>query len=215
MVFTTPDGKTFETKKEWKKHYLSLLQFKNVSDQHDLVRRAPIVNGQGFEIENVKNCTIMVLDNSEQVQIDAVEDSKIFIGACCSSVFIRDCKNCTFTVACKQLRTRDCDNIEINLFCISEPVVEATTNARIHPFNGSYAGIAKSFAAANLSVEQNTWYKVFDFSKDDASLPQPHFTVIRKVRAHFATVVPFSELLLLSRCRRWDPGAQVFVDVLF
>lgn len=123
-----------------------------------LVRRAPIVSGQGFEIENVKNCTIMVLDHSEQVQIDAVEDSKIFIGACCSSVFIRDCKNCTFTVACKQLRTRDCDNIEINLFCISEPVVEATTNARIHPFNGSYAGIADSFKAANLNVEQNTWF---------------------------------------------------------
>lgn len=35
MVFTTPDGKTFETKKEWKKHYLSLLQFKDVSDTHE------------------------------------------------------------------------------------------------------------------------------------------------------------------------------------
>lgn len=146
-----------------------------------LIRRAPIVSGQGFEIADVTNCTIMVLDHANQVQIDNAVKCKIFIGASSSSVFIRDCKDCTFTIACKQLRTRDCNNIDINLLCTSEPVVEATTNARIYPFNGSYAGIAEHLKAANLSVEKNTWHKVFDFSKDDASLPQPHFTVIRKV----------------------------------
>lgn len=42
MSYKTPDGKTFATKKEWKKHYLSLLKFENIEDKHDLVRKAPV-----------------------------------------------------------------------------------------------------------------------------------------------------------------------------
>lgn len=181
MPFTTPDGMTFETRKEWKKHYLTLVQVKNVEGQ-EIIRRSPIVGGQAFDIEHVKNCQILVLDHTEQVQIDFAEGCRIFIGACCSSVFIRNCRDCEFTVACKQLRTRDCNDIRVNLFCSSEPVVETTTNAKIFPFNGSYAGIKDHFLAANLDPGHNTWYKVFDFSKDasEAEVPQPHFSVVRK-----------------------------------
>ena len=42
MSYKTPDGKTFETKKEWKKHYLSLLKFENMENKHDLCRKAPV-----------------------------------------------------------------------------------------------------------------------------------------------------------------------------
>ena len=67
MSFKTPDGKTFETKKEWKKHYLSLLQFKDEENKHDLRRDHPIVAGQGFKMSNLKNCTAMLLDHCDQV----------------------------------------------------------------------------------------------------------------------------------------------------
>ena len=37
--FKTPDGKVFKTKKEWKKHYRSLLKFEKVENKNDLVRK--------------------------------------------------------------------------------------------------------------------------------------------------------------------------------
>ena len=39
MSFKTPDGKEFKTKKEWKKHYRSLLKFEKVENKNDLVRK--------------------------------------------------------------------------------------------------------------------------------------------------------------------------------
>ncbi len=71
---------------------------------------------QPFNITNVNNCTVMLLDHSNQIQIDKVKNSKVFVGPCCESVFIRDCRDCVFTVACKQLRTRDCVNCVFNLY---------------------------------------------------------------------------------------------------
>ena len=41
-------------------------------------------------------------------QIDDCEDCEIILGPVAGSVFFRDCKNLTVTVACAQLRTRDC-----------------------------------------------------------------------------------------------------------
>lgn len=62
------------------------------------------------------------------------------MGACCSSVFVRNCSNCTFTVACKQLRTRDCVDCTFYLYSMTEPVIETSTRMFFAPFNGGYPG---------------------------------------------------------------------------
>ena len=58
----------------------------------------------------------MLLDFSEQVQIDELNDTKVFIAASSETVFIRNCSNCVFAVACKQFRMRDCKSCSIYLF---------------------------------------------------------------------------------------------------
>mmetsp|Transcript_13090 Transcript_13090/g.38495 ORF Transcript_13090/g.38495 Transcript_13090/m.38495 type:complete len:95 (+) Transcript_13090:430-714(+) len=88
------------------------------------------VQGQPFDITNCKNSELIILDNCDQVQIDEVLDSKIFIGASSESIFVRNCSGCTFTIACKQLRTRDCSNCTFNLYCKTQPVIETSTDMR-------------------------------------------------------------------------------------
>jgi len=84
------------------------------------------VNGQPFDIAECRDCEITILDHCDQVQIDDVVGCKIFIGASCGSIFLRGCRDCTFTMACKQFRTRDCENCSVNLYCMTEPIIEAS-----------------------------------------------------------------------------------------
>jgi len=88
------------------------------------------VKGQPFDISSCKGCRLLLLDHSDQVQIDDVSDSRVFIAASSESVFIRNCSSCTFTIACKQFRTRDCTNCIFYLYSKTEPAIETSNNIR-------------------------------------------------------------------------------------
>lgn len=68
---------------------------------------------------------------------------RVFIAACVDSVFVRNCTGCVFTVACKQLRTRDCEDCEFRLYCKTEPIIETSHGMTFAPFNGAYVGHAE------------------------------------------------------------------------
>ena len=52
--------------------------------------------------------TILICDHSSQVLIDGLDDCRVLIGPTEGSVFVRDCSDCVFTIATKQLRVRNC-----------------------------------------------------------------------------------------------------------
>ncbi|EGB12705.1 hypothetical protein AURANDRAFT_7976, partial [Aureococcus anophagefferens] len=56
-------------------------------------------------------------------------------------VFVRDCKNCTVSLACQQLRTRDCADTTFYLYAATEPIVESSQNLSFAPFNVAYDGL--------------------------------------------------------------------------
>lgn len=142
----------------------------------DVIVRAPgEVAGQPFSIADCSDVTIALCDASETVQVDRVARCRIFIAASCESVFLRNCVDCVITLACKQLRTRDCANCTIFLYSKTDPVVEQSHGMLFRPFNGACARLGASMAAARLEPQHSHWRRVFDFSKDDAVLPQPHW----------------------------------------
>jgi protein XRP2 len=103
MLFKTPDGKEFATRTEWRDYMMeTFYSFKNKNNE-TLMKKPGDVDGQGFDIADCDGSTLIVMDNCEQVQIDEVKNSRIFIGACASSIFIRNCTNCTFYTSCRQL----------------------------------------------------------------------------------------------------------------
>ena len=69
----------------------------------------------------------------DQMQADRVSNCKIFIGPCSESVFLRNLTNCKVTVACKQLRTRDCVNCDIWLYAKTDPIIETSHHMRFAP----------------------------------------------------------------------------------
>eukprot|EP01029_Cantina_marsupialis_P009391 TRINITY_DN218_c5_g1_i1.p1 TRINITY_DN218_c5_g1~~TRINITY_DN218_c5_g1_i1.p1 ORF type:complete len:874 (+),score=245.68 TRINITY_DN218_c5_g1_i1:123-2624(+) len=177
FAFTAPDGKGFDDRQAYRKYvFNTFYTFRDKTDDK-LIKYPGDIDGQPFNIENVKSSEICLLDHSATVQIDLLQDCKVFVGPCMESVFIRDCKNCTFTIACKQLRTRDCENCTIRLYVKTDPIIESSHRMIFQSFNGAYPGLDKHFQSADLDASLNKWRKVFDFNSSDASIPQPHFII--------------------------------------
>lgn len=164
MAFKTPDGKTFETRAEWRDYMV--LNFYSFKDKHNepepLIKLPGSIDGQSFDIANCSNSTLCVLDYTEQIQVDNLENCRVFIGACTSSLFIRNCKNCVFYTACRQLRLREVTDSIFYSYSMSEIHIEYSNKLQFAPFNGGYKEQEKHFKAARLNVEQNLWYDIYD-----------------------------------------------------
>jgi hypothetical protein len=167
MTFTASDGKTFEDRDAYRKYEFALMYtFSKITSSEPLVKPPNSIDGQPFDISDCKGATLAVCDNTDQVQIDNCDSCKIFVAASSESIFVRDCKNCTFTIACKQLRTRDCENCTFYLYSKTEPIIETSSGMKFGPFNGAYDGHAAAMARANLQPNHNLWFAVYDFNDD-------------------------------------------------
>lgn len=166
QVFKTPDGKEFSTRAEWRDYMmLTFYTFKNkVDEPQPLLKNPGEVDGQMFDIADCTNSTLVVMDYCEQVQIDEVKNSRIFIGACASSIFIRNCSDCVFYTSCRQLRLRDVVNSTFYIYSMAEVHIETSSNVKFAPFNGGYPEQSRHMTSANLDVSHNLWYDIFDHS---------------------------------------------------
>lgn len=127
-----------------------------------LIKKPGEIDGQMFDIGDCENSTLVIMDNCEQVQIDQVKNCRIFIGACASSIFIRNCENCVFYTSCRQLRLREVQNSVFYIYSMSEVHIEESTSLQFAPFNGGYPEHSNHLRAANLDPIHNLWYDIFD-----------------------------------------------------
>ncbi|CAB1323692.1 unnamed protein product [Coregonus sp. 'balchen'] len=122
------------------------------------------LNGQQFVIQDCENCNIFVFDHSATITIDDCTNCCIVMGPVKGSVFFRDCKDIRCVVACQQFRTRDCKKMEVFLCCATQPIIEASTGMKFGCFQYYYPELAFHFKDAGLSIFNNNWSNVHDFT---------------------------------------------------
>ncbi|CAC9480201.1 conserved hypothetical protein [Leishmania infantum JPCM5] len=135
------------------------------------------VSGQQVQIEYLTDCHTVILDELDSMTVDDCEGGELVIAACEGSVFLRGCKNMTIHVACKQLRTRDCEHINLHIFASTDPVVEMSHHISFYPFHLRLPGLQRLFAEARLDPKANRFVHVYDFTPTEPQLPTPHFEV--------------------------------------
>lgn len=164
MGFKTPDGLEFETKKEWRNYMMTqFYSFKNKKDEPEpLIKKPGDIDGQAFSIEDCENSTLVIMDMTEQIQIDECKNCRIFVGACISSIFIRNCTGCTFYTCCRQLRLREVTDSTFYIYSQAEVHIEYSNTLRFAPFNGGYKEHATHIKNARLDPNHNLWYDIFD-----------------------------------------------------
>eukprot|EP00930_Biecheleria_cincta_P007801 TRINITY_DN10907_c0_g1_i2.p1 TRINITY_DN10907_c0_g1~~TRINITY_DN10907_c0_g1_i2.p1 ORF type:complete len:457 (+),score=73.85 TRINITY_DN10907_c0_g1_i2:25-1371(+) len=131
-----------------------------------IVRKPGSVCAPGGQVnlEELTDSTVLICDRSEQAFVDVCNNCQVLIGPCDSSVFVRDCKDCTFWVVTRQLRTRDCVNCKFFLHTHTEPIIESSTDLGFAPFAASYPGLSRHFEEANMNAGTNYWNALYDFS---------------------------------------------------
>ena len=173
-----PDGRGFSDRSEYRKYmFETFYSFRGLCQPGSTHTKPPgSIAGQPFSIADCAGTTLRLCDWSETVHIDRCSATRVLVAASCESVFLRNLTDCTITVACKQLRVRDCTRCTVYLSAKTEPVIEASSGMVFAPYNCALGGLPGAFAAAALEPGVNHWDKVFDFSKDDAALPTPHWS---------------------------------------
>ncbi|GLC56133.1 hypothetical protein PLESTB_001072300 [Pleodorina starrii] len=151
-----------------------------------LVKAPGSINGNGFVLDTLHDCEVYLLDHTSQVQIDDCTNCKIFIGPTDGSVFLRDCSDCTLCVAARQLRTRDCKDLDIALYCATQPSIETSTGIVFSCWRGAYPGLTEHFKRARLDPTKNTWKQVYDFNRAE-DLGAEHFRLDESVRPWWTT----------------------------
>ncbi|KAF8561956.1 hypothetical protein P879_01659 [Paragonimus westermani] len=124
------------------------------------------IRGQQFVIRNCMNVKIYLLDHINTVMIDDCENCAILTGPIKTSIFIRDCINCRVMTSCQQFRSRDCHDLVIFLACVTEPIVESSTNMQFGPYQCHYAELEDQFRASGLSIFNCNWSDIYDFTPD-------------------------------------------------
>jgi protein XRP2 len=136
------------------------------------------IDDQPLQLAELRNCKIYCYDSVDNVTVDECEDCELIVAACQGSVFIRDSKNMKVTVACKQLRTRDCHEMDVRLYAMTDPVVESSSHIQIRPFNLRLPNLSAKFAKSKLDAAINRFVHIYDFTPDKAGLAQPHFEIV-------------------------------------
>nr|XP_004668856.1 protein XRP2 [Jaculus jaculus] len=122
------------------------------------------VAGQQFFIQDCENCNIYIFDHSATITIDECINCRIFMGPVKGSVFFRNCRDCKCVVACQQFRMLDCVKLEVFLCCATQPIIESSTKIKFGCFQWYYPELASQFKDAGLSIFNNTWSNIYDFT---------------------------------------------------
>ncbi|KAK7481501.1 hypothetical protein BaRGS_00027263 [Batillaria attramentaria] len=129
-----------------------------------LGRMPGTVNGQQFVIQNCQDCNIYIFDYTATVTIDDCSNCNFFLGPVKQSLFIRECQQCRLVAACQQFRTRDCRLIDLFLLCDSQPIIESSSKMRFACFRYSYPQLEGQFRSSGLSIFNNNWSNLHDFT---------------------------------------------------
>jgi len=122
------------------------------------------MQGVDAHIEDCTGCTILICDRTAEFFADGLVNCRVLVGPCSSSTFVRNCDGCTFWVATKQFRTRDCTNCTFYLHSHTEPIIETSSDISLAPFAAEYPGLAAQFREAKFDLERNFWSAIYDFT---------------------------------------------------
>eukprot|EP00762_Andalucia_godoyi_P005306 ANDGO_06835.mRNA.1 Tubulin-folding cofactor C len=145
----------------------SAFQMSKLSSQ-TVVRPPGSIGGQAFAIEECTDCDIFLTDHIASINIDECTNCRLFIGPTAGPVFLRNCVGCVCIVACQQFRTRDCSDCTLLLYAANRPIIEESRNMKIGCFSFFYFNLRAQFNAAKLSIYNNTWWNVYDFTPSNS-----------------------------------------------
>lgn len=81
-----------------------------------------------------------------------------------TSIFIENCENCKFLLACQQLRLHSSKRCDIYLHVTSRAIIEDSNCIQFAPYHLFYDQCENDFHKAGLDLNINHWNTIDDFN---------------------------------------------------
>lgn len=134
--------------------------------------------GKDVVLSKLKDCDIYLLGSCSTLQASQISGCRILSGPVSTSVFIEECKDSVFSVACQQLRVHQTTATDFYLHVTTKAIIEDSKKVRFAPYTFSYAGLVKDLQDSSLNLHTNNWDKIDDFNWLVNNKQSPNWSII-------------------------------------
>ena len=142
------------------------------------LKMADEINKKDVALARLESCTVRLLGAPSAIHINKLTDCTILSGPVSGSIFIRECKNCTFIVPCQQLRIHTTTNTKFYIHVTSRAIIEDCSTVSFGPYNWTYPGIDSHYGISGLDKSRNSWDDIDDFNWLAADKHSPNWSLI-------------------------------------
>ena len=157
--------------------------FSDMSNQ-TLTKHSTDTNQKDVALARLTNCTVKLYGSPSAVHVNNMKNCKIFSGPVSGSVFIDDCKDCVFILACQQLRVHTTTDTNCYLHVTSRAIIEDSTRLQFAPYNWTYDGLDDHYEYSGLDRSRNSWDDVDDFNWLASDVHSPNWSVLEEHARH-------------------------------
>ncbi len=144
------------------------------------------VSGRDVLASDLVGCEVRVRGSANTLHLARLSGCTVLSGPVATSVFVDDCSNCTFVVACQQLRAHRTVDSEFLLHVTSGAIVEDCRGVRFAAHYAlDYSGLDGDYAASGLNRSVNRAGAVQDFNWLASDKQSPNWTLIEEKRETF------------------------------
>lgn len=129
-------------------------------------------------LARLTNCTIRLFGAPSTVHIKNLKNCRVLCGPVSSSVFVSDCQNCVFVIACQQLRTHSTVHSKFYLHVTSRAIIEDCSDIYFAPYNLQYDNQDEHYKESGLDKTKNNWHDVDDFNWLASDAHSPNWSIL-------------------------------------
>lgn len=152
----------FEPIKE-SKVYKADCGFKNRSNENHLILEEDETFMKDVALDELTNCIVLICGTPSTVRATSLTMVNVYVCAK-TSIYIENCKECTFICGSQQLRIHDTVDTKFYMYVTSSAIMENSKKLQFAPisFNTSLI-LKKAFEMADFDLSKNNWKIVNDF----------------------------------------------------
>ncbi|XP_064636958.1 tubulin-specific chaperone C-like [Lineus longissimus] len=151
--------------------------FKDLSDE-TLSLSSTEINAKDVALSRLMNCKIVLKGAPSTVHVDKLSKCTMLCGPVSGSIFVNDCTDCTFVIACQQLRTHSTTRTSFYLHVTSRGIIEDCNGVTFAPYNLEYPGLDEHYLVAGLDRARNSWDDIDDFNWLASDKRSPNWSLI-------------------------------------
>lgn len=136
------------------------------------------VDDQTITGSDLTNCIIRLEGHSGSLQFAKLENCLVICGPTARSIFLDDCNNCKFVVACQQLRCHRSRNCDLYLKVTSRAIIEDCQQIQVAEYNSSYDALDDDLVKSGLDPAVNNWNVLDDFNWLATDKPSPNWSTL-------------------------------------